>query len=182
MIRRPPRSTLFPYTTLFRSGRVASMLAEALEIALSEPLGPVHLDLPEDVALVSATEDVPATPVGRRRHPAPEASLQRAAEILGAARRPVAVVGSSAMRLRNPDVLQSVIDRHRLPFASTTMAKGMVPEDHPLSPGCIERARRPVQRELFRHADLVFGLGYDVVEVEYEALIGQVPLLSIDVD
>src|SRR5256886_8939804 len=24
MIRRPPRSTLFPYTTLFRSGRVAS--------------------------------------------------------------------------------------------------------------------------------------------------------------
>src|SRR2546429_6540155 len=27
MIRRPPRSTLFPYTTLFRSGR----LAEAIE-------------------------------------------------------------------------------------------------------------------------------------------------------
>src|SRR2546427_6421219 len=25
MIRRPPRSTLFPYTTLFRSGRVRSM-------------------------------------------------------------------------------------------------------------------------------------------------------------
>src|SRR3712207_7029998 len=24
MIRRPPRSTLFPYTTLFRSGRVAN--------------------------------------------------------------------------------------------------------------------------------------------------------------
>jgi len=169
-------------TLALREGRVASMLAEALEIALSEPLGPVHLDLPEDVALVSATEDVPATPVGRRRHPAPKASLQRAAEILGAARRPVAVVGSSAMRLRNPDVLQSVIDRHRLPFASTTMAKGMVPEDHPLSLGCIERARRQVQRELLRSADLVVGLGYDVVEVEYEAWIGKVPLLSIDVD
>src|SRR6266581_9279415 len=26
MIRRPPRSTLFPYTTLFRSGRVAAEL------------------------------------------------------------------------------------------------------------------------------------------------------------
>src|SRR2546422_1673398 len=26
MIRRPPRSTLFPYTTLFRSRRLASML------------------------------------------------------------------------------------------------------------------------------------------------------------
>src|SRR5437899_5812046 len=83
-------------TLALREGRVASMLAEALEIALSEPPGPVHVDLPEDVALVSATVDVPATPVGRRRHPAPEASLQRAAEILGAARRPVAVVGWSA--------------------------------------------------------------------------------------
>src|SRR3712207_7040229 len=27
MIRRPPRSTLFPYTTLFRSGVVVSLLA-----------------------------------------------------------------------------------------------------------------------------------------------------------
>src|SRR5207249_6098015 len=48
--------------------------------------------------------------------------------------------------------------------------------------GCIERARRQVQRELLRSADLVVGLGYDVVEVEYEAWIGKVPLLSIDVD
>src|SRR2546422_5197122 len=29
MIRRPPRSTLFPYTTLFRSPRVAYLLAAA---------------------------------------------------------------------------------------------------------------------------------------------------------
>src|SRR2546427_9119551 len=29
MIRRPPRSTLFPYTTLFRSGRVLPGLAES---------------------------------------------------------------------------------------------------------------------------------------------------------
>src|SRR5690349_24241416 len=28
MIRRPPRSTLFPYTTLFRSARVSILLAE----------------------------------------------------------------------------------------------------------------------------------------------------------
>src|SRR2546422_8680450 len=37
MIRRPPRSTLFPYTTLFRSGRmriVRQMLTESVLIAL----------------------------------------------------------------------------------------------------------------------------------------------------
>ena len=32
----------------------ASVLAEALGIALSEPLGAVHVDLPEDVALVNS--------------------------------------------------------------------------------------------------------------------------------
>ncbi len=165
-----------------RRGRVAPVLAAALEIALSEPPGPVHLDLPEDVATAAATEDIPPIPGGRGLRPAPEAAVQRAAELLGAARRPVAVVGASAMRLRNPGVLREVLERHRLPFASTTMAKGLVDEDHPLSLGCIERARRQVQRQLVRGADLVVGLGYDVVEVEYEAWIGEVPLLAVDVE
>src|SRR3712207_7334000 len=39
MIRRPPRSTLFPYTTLFRSGGPALVL-----VALEEQLGAVALD------------------------------------------------------------------------------------------------------------------------------------------
>src|SRR2546426_5534556 len=34
MIRRPPRSTLFPYTTLFRSSRVAFPRADRLAFAL----------------------------------------------------------------------------------------------------------------------------------------------------
>src|SRR2546430_5118529 len=38
MIRRPPRSTLFPYTTLFRSG-VAPGGAAGGELALRPPLG-----------------------------------------------------------------------------------------------------------------------------------------------
>jgi acetolactate synthase-1/2/3 large subunit len=169
-------------TLPLREGRVAPVLADAIEIALSEPLGPVHLDLPEDVAMAPAKEDVPAIGGGRHLPAASASSLARAAELLRACRRPVVVLGSSAMRVRNPDLLRSVIDRHRLPFASTTMAKGMISEAHPRSLGCIERARRQVQRELLRSADLIVGVGYDVVEVEYEAWIGKVPLLSIDVD
>src|SRR3712207_7523743 len=36
MIRRPPRSTLFPYTTLFRSKKPIPMLLVS-EVALAEP-------------------------------------------------------------------------------------------------------------------------------------------------
>ena len=165
-----------------RRGRVASLLAEALETARSEPPGPVHLDLPEDVALAAATEDVPSIPRGRPCRAASETALVRAAEVLRRARRPIAVVGASAMRLRNVALLRELVDRHRLPFATTTMAKGLIDDDHPLALGCIERARRQVQREILAGADLILGLGYDVVEVEYEAWIGRVPLLALDVD
>jgi acetolactate synthase-1/2/3 large subunit len=165
-----------------RRGRVAAVLAEALEVALSDPPGPVHLDLPEDVCLAPATEDVPPVPRGRRRPPPPASSLARAAALLRAARRPVAVIGASAMRLGNPDLLRDVVERHGLPFASTAMAKGLLDEGHPLAIGCIERACRQVQREFLRGADLILGLGYDVVEVEYEAWIGDVPLLAVDIE
>src|SRR3712207_5949868 len=47
MIRRPPRSTLFPYTTLFRSARIA--------------LGPLSIDLYLP-ALPDLTDDLSASP------------------------------------------------------------------------------------------------------------------------
>jgi acetolactate synthase-1/2/3 large subunit len=158
------------------------VLAEALALARGEPAGPVHLVLPEDVAMATATEDVPTIPRGRRAPPATAAAIERAAELLGHARRPVAVIGASAMRLQNIGLLRELVERHRLPFATTTMAKGLVDETHSLALGCIERARRELQREFLRGADLVVGLGYDVIEVEYEAWIGDVPLLAVDVD
>src|SRR2546422_5758408 len=54
MIRRPPRSTLFPYTTLFRS-LVAQLLADRLQLLaqqhLALPLAQLLLDLRLDLLL-----------------------------------------------------------------------------------------------------------------------------------
>src|SRR2546430_16797336 len=47
MIRRPPRSTLFPYTTLFRSGMVEKRL-----------IPPAHL-IPQHVARLKVAHAVP---------------------------------------------------------------------------------------------------------------------------
>src|SRR3712207_7921680 len=74
MIRRPPRSTLFPYTTLFRSPGVEGQLVEAgvvaghggdalgvlegVERRRVEPVGEVDLALPERLELgVGVVED-----------------------------------------------------------------------------------------------------------------------------
>src|SRR3712207_8021941 len=56
MIRRPPRSTLFPYTTLFRSARVGHVLGDVLAAvdARQHEIGPGladHVPQPHDDAV-----------------------------------------------------------------------------------------------------------------------------------
>src|SRR5437667_10229419 len=49
MIRRPPRSTLFPYTTLFRSAAV---------IAASSPVSPIFLGVAQGVLRIDSARRI----------------------------------------------------------------------------------------------------------------------------
>jgi acetolactate synthase-1/2/3 large subunit len=140
------------------------------------------VDLPEDVALADATETPQPPHVPARVPAAADADVERLGDLLRGARRPIAVIGASARRMAHPERLRAFVECHAIPFATTTMAKGIIDEDHPLSIGSIERARRQVQRAFLKSADLIVGLGYDVVEVEYEQWIGSVPLASVDIE
>src|SRR2546430_11476641 len=51
MIRRPPRSTLFPYTTLFRSGQMLG-LAETGRVVTSGGFGPGDVVVQVGAALI----------------------------------------------------------------------------------------------------------------------------------
>src|SRR3712207_9076593 len=75
MIRRPPRSTLFPYTTLFRSRHVPQVLRRFLAPAtLSMGVGVAHEDAVEEGARLLVDLLVgPAEPLG----PAAAAPLER---------------------------------------------------------------------------------------------------------
>src|SRR3712207_8311388 len=73
MIRRPPRSTLFPYTTLFRSADAASAAARRI-------MGLVAArDGADDATLVIACPEAPADPdpFGLRRALRPPATTRR---------------------------------------------------------------------------------------------------------
>src|SRR5260370_42194475 len=85
MIRRPPRSTLFPYTTLFRSQRSGfgdlneagpwSVLrvdarANGLVVGRREELGVREVQL-RDVSFVGGTAPEPVRCEARLRYPAP---------------------------------------------------------------------------------------------------------------
>src|SRR5947207_5106872 len=74
MIRRPPRSTLFPYTTLFRSGS-----ARARDVA--QPIGRLRAASADGGARASASTHSRRTLRGRRsRRGVPGASYDRSEE------------------------------------------------------------------------------------------------------
>ena len=54
-------------TLPLKVGQVGETVAEAIRLAQSEPKGPVHLDLPEDVALAPAKEALPASLIASTR-------------------------------------------------------------------------------------------------------------------
>ena len=98
-------------------GRIGETLAEAIRLARSEPRGPVHLDLPEDVALAPTNERVPALAEPGRLAAAPDAAIARAAALITSAKRPIAVLGASAMRVGDPQllrILREKLARNRL--------------------------------------------------------------------
>ena len=72
-------------------------------LALSEPQGPVHLDLPEDVALARHQRAAAGARACAQASPQrPTTRIARAGELISAAKRPIAVLGSAAMRLADP--------------------------------------------------------------------------------
>src|SRR3712207_8274882 len=61
MIRRPPRSTLFPYTTLFRSLVEETQAAQALAQMAAEVDGaPVLVGAPQSVTMAASVSGLPA--------------------------------------------------------------------------------------------------------------------------
>ncbi|HEX2229532.1 MAG TPA: thiamine pyrophosphate-binding protein [Candidatus Binatia bacterium] len=165
-----------------RDGRVADSLAHALALATEEPPGPVHLDLPEDVAVAHSRENSgPAPNTGKLPDPSIEIVGSISAALL-AARRPLLITGVSFSRSKAPEALLKFIDKQRIPFVTTLHAKGFLPESHRLWAGVIGRARRTDVQKLLARADLIVAVGYDPIEINYEEWAGKIPLVHISTE
>ena len=162
-----------------RRDDVAAPLARALALAGAEPPGPVHLDLPEDVALAPASE-APVAGKAERAQPAlPAHALQAAAEALTNSRRPLLVAGLGLTRARQARRLIDFSERQQLPFVTTMHAKGWLPESHANYAGVLGRARRSDVQAFVERADLVLAVGYDSVEINYEEWAGATPIVHL---
>ncbi|MET9016991.1 oxalyl-CoA decarboxylase [Streptomyces olivaceoviridis] len=121
-----------------RAQDIGRGVARALRTAVSGRPGGVYLDIPAAVLGETLDADRGAASLWRlvdpapRQLPAPEA-VDRAIELLAGAERPLVVLGKGAAYARADEVIREFVDTTGLPFLPMSMAKGLIPDDHPQS-------------------------------------------------
>jgi len=143
---------------------IPSIVRDAFRVAMEERPGPVHLELPEDIA-AEEIEDVPLIPVHALERPvAQAAALDRAAEMIRAAQRPLVMIGAAGNRPRLVEPLSDFVRRTGLPFFNTQMGKGAVTGGSNLYMGTAALSEGDYVHEAVAQADLILAIGHDTVE------------------
>ncbi len=135
--------------------RMAEYFNMAMRKAQGPKPGPTYLDLPGDALYERVDDSSVWFPPGGQgpARPAPdEGAIERAIEILGAAERPLVVSGSGIFWSDAAAELREFIDQARIPFFTTPLGRGVVPEDHDL-------AFLAARGQAFREADAILVVG-----------------------
>jgi acetolactate synthase-1/2/3 large subunit len=117
---------------------VPAVMSEAYRLATRGRPGPVLVDIPRDVqeALVVDPGLSAAPPVAPAPPAAGEAALDAVARAIEASSRPVLYVGGGAVAAEAGAEVLALAEAGGIPIVTTLMAKGVVPESHPLVFGC----------------------------------------------
>ena len=150
---------------------IPTVVRDAFRLASEERPGPVHLELPEDIAGEKLDRDVPLVPVHPIEIPvAHAAALDRAAELLLRAERPLVMFGAACNRPRLAGQLTDFIRRTGIPFFNTQMGKGTVAGigttegGTELWMGTAALTERDYVHEAIDQADLILSIGHDTIE------------------
>src|ERR1700756_5119502 len=140
-----------------RAEDVCRGIARAIRTAVSGRPGGVYLDIPAAVLgeVIDAEKGTKSLWRGvdpaPRQLPAPKA-VNRAIRLLAGAQRPLVVLGKGAAYAQADNEIRTFVESTGLPFLPMSMAKGLLPDDHPQS---VAAARSLALRE----ADVVMLVG-----------------------
>jgi oxalyl-CoA decarboxylase len=132
-------------------------IARAIRAAVSGRPGGVYLDLPAKVfaqtmdAGAGAKSLVKVIDAAPRQLPAPE-SVARALDVLKSAERPLIILGKGAAYAQADDQIRAFVETSGIPYLPMSMAKGLLPDTHPLSAG-------PARSLVLKDSDVVMLIG-----------------------
>ena len=128
-----------PVTKLARTAEateaIPSLVDAALAAALTPPSGPTFIDFPMDQVFMESDvdADAPASVPDPAGMPAPDGdALDRAAELLRSASRPVVMAGTGLYWAHGEHSLRALCDELSVPVFLNGLARGCVAADHPM--------------------------------------------------
>ena len=164
---------------------LADIMRDAFRIAQSGRKGPVLVDIPKDITAASC-EFTPATPVRpEAKKDFDEKALEKAAEFLNNARRPVIYFGGGIILSGAADQMRSVMAKADIPATWTLMAKGTLEDDDPLNLGMIGMHGCFASNKAVDNADVVLAVGTrfsDRVALNPSKFAKSAKIIQFDID
>lgn len=144
--------------------RIPSVVREAFRLAEEERPGPVHLELPEDIAAETTNDYHMFTNPNPDQAQASDAAIDRAVAMIDAAKHPLLLVGAGTNRRQVINALEGFIDKTGIPFFNTQMGKGVINGRSDYYIGTAALSDGDYVHCAIDRADLVINAGHDVVE------------------
>jgi len=146
---------------------VPEIVRKAFKLAEAEKPGSTHIELPEDIAEEETRTNSRPLPVERIRNPSPDrGSLERAAQVIQKADRPVVLAGAGVLRSGASDELRRFAEGLGIPVAHTFMGKGSMPWTSPMNLLTIGVLPGDYELAGLDESDLVICVGFDFVEYD----------------
>jgi acetolactate synthase I/II/III large subunit len=161
-----------------------SIMRKAFRTATAERPGPVHITTAANVLAADASDAEIRLPPFAAAAEVSEAfavsgQTSRPAKLLDGSRRPLILVGMSAVRAGCGPALVALAEKLGCPVVVSPKAKGIFPEDHPYFAGTIDMACNKKVWSFLASADLILAVGFDAVELIKPWLL-TVPVVHID--
>ncbi len=170
------------------TAQIPWVFREAFRIARSGRPGPVLIDLPLDITKDQEIEyDAELDHPLAIDPPSPNRSaIRKAMEMLLAAERPLLMPGGGTIISDASDALMELAEYLQVPVSPTYMAKGSIPEDHPLFAGVVGiQTNQRFANKLFLESDFVLAVGARFAERhtgDVEVYRGERTFVQIDIE
>lgn len=148
---------------IVRPDTVTEIVRIAFKYAENEKPGATHIDLPTNIAKMPV-EGKPMKKLPVQEGQATFESIEQAAIEISNAKHPIILVGSSAVRNNCAKTVTEFAEKLMLPTINTIMGKGIIPWTNRYSMWTFGIPQKDYQDIIFKQADLVICIGYDLVE------------------
>ncbi|MFP3397979.1 acetolactate synthase large subunit [Brevibacterium sp. H602] len=161
-------ATMDPLTKVSKqitsAAMIPTMVREAFRAAQAERPGPVHLELPEDIAGMPVDGFELIEPHTNSRPVAGDTAIANAANVIREAKNPLLMLGADASRASCSEELSRFVAGMRIPYVTTQMGKGSVTGASDLYMGTAALTSGDYVHDAIDAADVIVTIGHDTTE------------------